>query len=180
MAIADFLLQGKKNVTLAYFNHGTIHGQEAQEFLIKRSKELNVELVLGSITSEKSKEESWEEYWRNQRYRFFKSFGEKEVLTCHHLDDSVESWIFSSLHGKGKLIPYRNGNVIRPFLLTKKTDLLKWVLDRKIPFVEDPSNADTSYARNLIRHIIMPQALKVNPGLHKTVSKLIEADLTPV
>lgn len=180
MAIADFLLQGKKEVTLAYFNHGTIHGQEAQEFLVSRAKELNVELILGSIVSEKTKEESWEEYWRNQRYMFFKSFANQEVVTCHHLDDSVESWIFSSLHGKGKLIPYRNGNVIRPFLLTKKSDLLKWVLDRKIPYIEDPSNSDTSYSRNLIRHIIVPQALKVNPGLHKTVSKLIEADLVPV
>jgi tRNA(Ile)-lysidine synthase TilS/MesJ len=38
--------------------------------------------------------------------------------------------------------------------------------------VEDESNNDLKYMRNLIRHKIVPEALKVNPGLDKVVKKM--------
>ena len=43
-----------------------------------------------------------------------------------------------------------------------------------VPFIEDPSNTDISYMRNYIRHEMMPKVLKVNPGIKKTVRKLMD------
>jgi tRNA(Ile)-lysidine synthase TilS/MesJ len=40
-----------------------------------------------------------------------------------------------------------------------------------VPFLNDPSNDDNKYIRNLIRHEILHQALKVNPGLFKVLKK---------
>jgi tRNA(Ile)-lysidine synthase len=93
------------------------------------------------------------------------------VVTAHHLDDAVETWVFTSLHGESRLIPYSRGNVIRPFLLTPKSELVSWCERRGLAWSEDPSNTDTAYMRNLIRHKILPEALKVNPGLRTVVRK---------
>jgi len=87
--------------------------------------------------------------------------------------DCVETWIFSSLHGTGKIVPYRRKNVIRPFRLNMKRDIALWSNMHTVPYVEDPSNADIKYTRNYIRHELMPHALKVNPGLYKTIKKKV-------
>lgn len=158
----------KHNITLAYFNHGTKHGDEAEAFV--RSRYDNV--VIGryvdpNITKPYSKEGEW----RKQRYIFLRSLlnGNNGVITCHHLDDVVETWIFSSIHGKPKVIPYHNNGVYRPFLLTPRIELRKHV--KEGDFIEDPSNQDTNYMRNLIRKEIIPPIFKVNPGLYKVIKK---------
>lgn len=169
VAVADFLLNGKREVSLAFFNHGTKASEEAQEFVTNFASVRGLEIRIGQISRVKLKGESLEEYWRKERYLFFSSF--HDVVTAHHLDDAVETWIFSSLHGESKLIPYRNGNVVRPFLLTPKSELRDWSLRRGLKWVEDESNLDERFMRNLIRHKIVPEALKVNPGLRTVVRK---------
>lgn len=172
MVALDFLLNGRKDVHVLYFNHGTAHGADAENFVRARCKVLGLCVSVGNISRERQSGESKEEFWRNQRYDFFRKF-DGPIVTSHHLDDCVETWIFTSLHGKPKTIPYRNGNVIRPFLLTKKSSLNLWRERRSVEVLEDPSNYDVSYMRNHIRHNIVPPALVVNPGLHKVVSKIV-------
>lgn len=178
-AILDFLSNGKRKITAAYFNHGTEHGAEAEVFVHAFCRQRKIPLILGVITAPKSKDESKEEYWRNQRLKFFHSIP-GPVVTGHNLSDVMESWIFSSLHGQSKLLPYSNGNVIRPFRATPKSELLAWCTRHQIPFLNDPSNLDTSYMRNHIRHKLMPEALVVNPGLQKVIlKKVLEDAKTP-
>jgi tRNA(Ile)-lysidine synthase len=177
MAVADFLSR-KHSVTLFFFNHGTKTSEEAQEFLqdfVSAQRNSKIILRVGQLSDTKDKGESWEEYWRNQRYKWFHSF-ENPVLTCHHLDDCVETWIWSSFHGQGKIIPFRNKNVIRPFRLTKKIKFVNWCRTKNVPWIEDESNSDNSYIRNFIRNEIVQKALIVNPGLHKVIAKKVEAD----
>jgi tRNA(Ile)-lysidine synthase len=95
-------------------------------------------------------------------------------VTGHHLGDAIETWIFTSLHGESKLIPYSRGNVIRPFLITPKEEIRDWASRRGLSWIEDESNSDPKYMRNLIRMAIVPEALKVNPGLGKVIRKKYE------
>jgi tRNA(Ile)-lysidine synthase len=134
---------------------------------------MNIEF--GNITRLKNKSESWEEYWRTQRYEWFHSF-DVPIITCHHLDDCAETWIFTSLNGEGRIIPYANKNVIRPFRLNRKSEFTNWCRNKNVPWVEDISNEDTDYMRNFIRHEIIPKALVVNPGLHKVIRKKVLED----
>lgn len=171
-SVAGFkiLKQFRFQITLAYFNHGTKHGQEAEDFVKQRySKE---HLVFGQYSVPKTdKSFSQENEWRKQRYVFLRSLLDEDngIVTCHHLDDAVETWIFSSLHGTPKVIPFCTERVYRPFLLTKKQDLKQYVSEDE--YIEDPSNQDTSYARNLIRKNIVPEAFKINHGLYKVIKK---------
>jgi len=170
VVISDFLLNGKRDVQLAFFHHGTVNSERAEEFVRTFAEERRVPLRIGRINSEKSRGLSPEEFWRNERYSFLDSLG-SPVITGHHLGDAIETWIFTSLHGESKLIPYSRGNVIRPFLVTPKEEIRSWASRRNLTWIEDESNGDPRYMRNRIRMHIVPEALKVNPGLGTVIRK---------
>jgi tRNA(Ile)-lysidine synthase len=169
MTLVDFLSK-KHDVTMAFFHHGTETSDRALEFLIQYSEEKNLALIFDHIKAERDPTESQEEFWRKSRYEFLDRIP-GPVATAHHLDDCVETWIWSSLHGCPKLIPYERNNVFRPLLLTPKKDLEKWCVKNSVPWIEDSSNVNTKFTRNYIRHELMPHALAVNPGLPKMIRK---------
>lgn len=171
MAVVDFLKR-KHDLTIAYFNHGTKHGDEAALFVARYCTDYNIPMLFGQCRSIKSKEESQEEYWRRERYDFLSELG--PVITCHHLDDCVETYVWSSLHGTPKVIPLVRNNVLRPFLTTRKKEFVSWCKRHNVPWIEDNSNKDIKYTRNYIRNEMMPHILKINPGIHTTVKKIVE------
>ncbi len=156
----------RRNIKPVFFNHGTETSKKALDFLLSQG----YDPLVGNIQKAKDKTESWEEYWRNQRYKFFNSL-DNNIITCHHLNDAVESWVFSSLHGEGKLIPPVNKNVIRPFLITTKEQLKDICLKADKKWIEDETNLNLSFARNRIRHVLMPEILKINLGIEKVIKK---------
>jgi tRNA(Ile)-lysidine synthase len=171
MAIVDFLKR-KHDVTIAYFNHRTEHGEEASKFVSQYCTDHNIPMLYGSPRGMRGAKESQEEYWRRERYNFLEELG--PVITCHHLDDCVETYIWSSLHGTAKVIPLTRGNVLRPFLTTRKSEFIRWCKQHNVPWIEDNSNKDIKYMRNYVRNELMPHALHVNPGLHTLVKKIVE------
>jgi tRNA(Ile)-lysidine synthase len=173
MAALDFLARSKREICVLYFNHGTEHAKDAEHLVSDYCGIRNIPYAIGDISRYKYNDESQEEYWRNERYAFFSNYYDYKVITCHHLDDAVETWIFTSLHGNPMLIPYKRDNFIRPFLTTRKDDLISWCERSDVPYIIDPSNNDTAYMRNFIRHTLLPNALTVNPGLHKVVKKKV-------
>jgi len=175
MAVLNFLQQGRKDITLVYFNHGTAHGDDAERFARQIANEYGLELIVGGAKGHLKKGESKEAQWRNWRYELFHGL-DGPVVMCHHLDDVIETWIFTALNGIPRTIPYSNGNVIRPFLLTKKQELVNWCNSNDIGWVQDLSNKDVSYARNRIRHNIVPECLVINPGLHRVIRRKVEQD----
>lgn len=173
MAIADFLMNNHE-VEILFFDHGDDIAIDEKEFLQEYFKSKKIVLHIGDITRERGKNESKEEYWRNERYKYLNQFDDAPVITCHHLDDCVETWIWSCLNGEGKIIPYSNQNVIRPFRLNRKSKFTDWCRNRNVPWIEDWSNNDTKFMRNFIRHELMQKALVVNPGLHKVIAKKVK------
>jgi len=175
MAIVDFLRKGRKNVTVAYFDHGTSHGSKAGKFIFEFCKRTDIPLISGAILSPKSSDKSWEEHWRDERYRWL-SCVTRDVVTGHHLDDCLEWYLFTSLHGNSRLIPYRRENVIRPFLTTPKSVFVSWCKKNKVEYLTDPGNYDEKFMRSIIRHTIVPECLRVNPGLRKVIKKKVTKD----
>lgn len=175
MAVIDFLKR-KHDVTALFFNHATETSYQAEKFLSEYLPKIGIELITGSLYRTKDKRLSHEEFWRIERYAFLNKFSDAPVITCHHLDDCVETWLWSCLNGEGKLIPYRNRNVIRPFRLNRKQEFIDWCTRKDVDWIEDQSNTDIRYMRNYIRQELMPKALTVNPGLHKVVLKKVKND----
>lgn len=180
MTILHFLVQGRREVDVVHVNHGTAHGNEAVGFVKEQCKFYGERVTFHCNHEEPYSNEirtNQEAEWRNIRYQVFDSFTRYHripLITAHHLDDCVETWIFSALHGKPKTIPYQRNHVIRPFLLTSLFDLEAYAENNQVEYIDDPSNKDLSYMRNRIRENIVPEALVINPGLHKTVARIVK------
>ena len=173
MSALEFLVKGNRDVTVAYFNHGTDHADEAEVFLEKFCDRQKLSLVVGRYKHKNTDKNPTEASWRSARYEFLSGLN-LPIITGHHLGDAVEWWIFSSLRGNPNLTPVKRQDieVLRPFLLTTPTDLHAHA--SKYPHIQDESNFTDNYARNVIRNNILEHALKVNPGLYTTVRNLYE------
>lgn len=184
MAALSFLSRGNPGIKAVYFHHGTQHGDEALLFLREYCSSKAIQLLTGRISSEKSKDVSWEEYWREQRYQFLTTLDER-LATAHQLNDAAETYVMGFIRGgHPRIIPYhRPPNIYRPFLLAPRAELEAWCLRHQVPWIEDPSNTDTDYDRNRIRHKILPEMLLVNPGflgqVAKKVRSAVEANMLP-
>lgn len=108
---------------------------------------------------------------RKLRYDWFQeiiSLGFDYVLTAHHLDDNVETFLINFTRGTGLEgltgIPAQNENIIRPLLPFSRDEIENYAKDNKIQWREDSSNASDKYFRNKLRHNIVPTLKELNTG----------------
>ena len=172
MAVLDFLRRSREVVALHY-NHATEYAPKAESLVREYCEKHSIPLIVGYLREEMPSGVSKEMWWREHRYSFFKEATDKTIITAHHLEDVVEGWVFSSMHGNPFLIPSQRDNFVRPFLTTEKNDFISWCENKGVPFIEDPSNKDTKYMRNYIRNVMMENVLHINPGIKKTIKKKI-------
>jgi tRNA(Ile)-lysidine synthase len=173
MAALHFLSRHRK-MTAYFFHHGTETSDTGERLLRFYCGLCDIPLEIGRIVGTKPDNLSMEEWWRNQRLDWFRSVGSGQIATAHNLNDAAEWWLMTSFRGKPRLIPYQNGKMVKPFLLTPKEDLVSWCARNCIPYLNDPGNLDYKYDRSRVRHAIMPEVLKINPGFLKTVRKLYD------
>ena len=178
VAVADFLSK-KHDVICAFFHHQTENSERAFEFVSDFCNQRNLPLFVGMLNKDRPKDISKEEHWRNCRYEFLESI-DLPVITAHNLNDCVETYIWSCLHGKPKVIPTVRNNILRPFLTTDKETFINWCERKGTNWCEDTSNQDRNYTRNYIRHELMPHALKVNPGIKNVVKRIVEKQSIPL
>ncbi len=172
VAVADFLSKNHE-ITCAFFHHRTVSSDRAHEFVTRFCADREIPLIVGHIDSPTDSKKSLEEHWRDERYVFLSTLG--TVVTGHHLDDCIETYLMGALHGTPKLIPSTRNNVIRPFLTTSKTEFKSWCERKGLQWCQDYSNDDERFMRNYVRKNIVPHALQVNPGLAKTIAKMVRA-----
>ena len=119
---------------------------------------------------------------RELRYSWFeelsKELNVKHILTAHHLDDSLETFLINLSRGSGidglLGIPEVNDTVYRPLLIFKKDEILSYAKENKISWREDSSNRKREYLRNQIRLEVIPKLKEINPNLLDNFSKSID------
>jgi tRNA(Ile)-lysidine synthetase-like protein len=173
-AVLDFLARRNK-VVLVYVNHNDEISQAEEAVVDTLADAYATTSIKFRIREAKPKNQSKEEFWRNERYKAFHSIS-GEVITCHHLDDCVETWVWNMANGRAATIPYRNKNVFRPFRLNRKSEFISWCERKRVDWFHDYTNDDSSYGtRNYIRNELMPHMLRVNPGIYTTIrNKLLQ------
>lgn len=109
---------------------------------------------------------------RKLRYNWFQELLSENQLdylvTAHHLDDNVETFLINLTRGTGldglTGIPAQNENIIRPLLPFSRAEIENYALDNNIQWREDSSNASDKYFRNKLRHDIVPVFKELNIG----------------
>lgn len=109
---------------------------------------------------------------RELRYNWFSALLENEgfdyLLTAHHLDDTLETFLINLTRGTGLDgligIPAQNGTVIRPLLPFGRDEIETYATTNSIAWREDSSNASDKYLRNRLRHQVVPILKELNPN----------------
>jgi len=100
------------------------------------------------------------------------------VALGHNADDQAETLLFRILRGTGVSglagIPYQRGVLIRPLLDVRRKAIMAFLTKRRIPFVEDPSNANRHYTRVRIRLDLLPLLSHENPRLVEALLSLAQ------
>lgn len=113
---------------------------------------------------------------RDLRYKWLEEIRSKHnysfLAVAHHQTDSVETVFLNLLRGTGiaglsGILPKRD-KIIRPLLAFTGKEVEEIVIQKKIAFREDASNASTKYKRNRIRLEVLPILRKINPEIEKT------------
>lgn len=172
MALLHFMQMGRKDITVVHVHHGTAQADMFHNFVENYCLQNKLPFQTYHVTEDVPAGESKEFFWAAKRYEFFNSLG--PIVTGSHLDDAVETWLMSCLRGQPKIPAWKVGNVLRPFLLTKKDDLYRYCQEKNVPYIEDESNLDTSFMRNAVRHKLVKNALEINPGLYTTIREMLK------
>jgi tRNA(Ile)-lysidine synthase len=83
------------------------------------------------------------------------------IATGHTQSDQAETVLYRMVRGSGLtglsgILPVTREGLIRPLLELTRSEIECWLRERNIPWREDATNRDPTYARNRLRHEILP------------------------
>ena len=119
---------------------------------------------------------------RELRYRWFHELAAGEgfdaIAIAHHRDDRIETLFINLARGTGIQgltgIRPANGKIIRPLLFASRNEIEVYANTNGVAFREDSSNTTDRYARNYIRHHVIPGLEKFFPGIRQTIERNME------
>ncbi|MFD2586698.1 tRNA lysidine(34) synthetase TilS [Croceitalea marina] len=155
------------------FNLRGDESNQDMEFVEKLAVQLMVPFYSKSFDTEYEMQQrggSVQMVARNLRYEWFqdllKTEGYEYVITAHHADDALETFLINLSRGTGidglTGIPHQNEKIIRPLLPFSQSEIVQYASSNEIKWREDSSNASTKYLRNQIRHKIVPELKETN------------------
>ena len=178
LLFAMYLLRDKLKIRLsaAHFNHG-LRGAESdrdEAFVREFCDRYEIPLYCGSgrVTAGKK---GLEAAARTARYEFFAGLPGK-LATAHTADDNAETVLMhmvrgTGLKGLGGIMP-QNGKVIRPMLSVTREEVLAFLEEYHVTYVQDSSNDTDAFLRNRLRHHVMPLLKQENPRLAQSMSDM--------
>ncbi|MBO0329735.1 tRNA lysidine(34) synthetase TilS [[Muricauda] lutisoli] len=176
VVLTHLCIEEGMDVALAHCNFN-LRGKESdgdEKFVRELASKLKVEVFVKRFDTEQYAEEkrlSVQMAARELRYQWFdellRTKGFDYVLTAHHADDSLETFLINLSRGTGieglSGIPEVNQKVVRPLLPFSRDEILGYAQSGNHHWREDSSNVSTKYLRNKIRHNIVPNLKELHP-----------------
>ncbi|MCH8546985.1 MAG: tRNA lysidine(34) synthetase TilS [Cryomorphaceae bacterium] len=171
---------------LAHVNHHTRgnHSDGDEAFVKALAEKHNV--PFHRVDFRFDKKGNFQQSARSFRYNWLAKLAKENdyqwICTAHHRDDQRETFWQNAMRGAGVVglqgIREKSGQVLRPMLKSSKKVIRQFAIDQHLTWREDASNAAITYARNYIRHIVLPHAASMHPrglkGLDVTIDHLTE------
>jgi len=166
-----------------HVNHG-LRGEESdrdEAFVRQLCGRLGVEcrvLRIDAAALAKASGRSVEEAARDARYAFFaQAAGERgKTATAHTASDNAETVLLNLCRGTGLRglcgIPPVRGSIVRPLIACTRAETEAWCRSQGLGWVEDSTNAADEYARNRLRHHVLPTLRGQNPAFDRSVEAM--------
>lgn len=187
LCLLDILDRCGYPVLVAHLDH-SLRDESAADLLAVQqvAGAMGLELVTERVDVRgyaRSKSMSLEEAAREARYKFLFQAAEQRnaqaVLVGHTADDQVETMLMHLLRGAGLAglqgMPYRAlpnawssvTPLVRPLLGCWREQVESYLEQRDLQPLFDPSNLDTRYYRNRLRHELIPYLESYNPKVRQ-------------
>lgn len=173
-----------ERLSVAHVNHGTRgKASDADQAFVKAAAR-GLGLPFAAARLEKQKGRASEESLREARYQALETtarrLGATHLALAHTADDQAETVLLRLARGTGLPglagIPEKRdlGGValVRPLLGISREDLVAFLRRHRIPFKEDRTNRDVRYARNRVRHRVLPELVRINPRVREALVRL--------
>lgn len=152
------------NFIVSHFDHNLRDSSKSDadfvESLVLNKYKLKFFRGLAHKINENENLEAWA---RKKRYEFFKKiYNENKIdyiFTAHTASDVAETLLMRLVSNKEPKNIFEvdsKRHLMRPMLNILRSDVDKYVQDNNLKYVEDPTNSDTNYLRNKVRHILIP------------------------
>lgn len=165
-----------------HINHGLqVKALEWEKFCRETCARLDIALSNRQLNLRPASGESLEAQAREARYRAIA--GHMHVgdmlLTAHHGDDQVETFLLQLLRGAGVsglasmplIREWSPGWLARPLLAYSRKELRDWAQQEQLQWQDDPSNERLNIRRNYLRHKVIPLLKEQWPGLINTTGR---------
>jgi len=161
------------------------HGLQAQSWAKHCEAvclQLEIPLTVIHVDAKAAKGESPESTARTARYEALANLmsGNDVMLTAQHERDQSETVFLQLLRGAGtrglsampELTDLGDGHLFRPLLNTRYSSLQDYAKQYALQWIEDPSNQESRFDRNLLRNDILPLMRERWPSLDTTVLRV--------
>ena len=165
-----------------HIDHG-LHQHSAQwaDHCAQTAKALGVDFRCIKVDVLTSDSEGLEAAARRVRYQAIAEQVSKDdvVLTAQHQDDQAETLLLQLLRGAGPkglsamagLSSLGEAQMLRPLLDITQSAIQAYADQQQLQWIEDPSNVDTQFNRNYLRHEVWPVITQRWPSASKTLSR---------
>ena len=100
------------------------------------------------------------------------------IVTAHHANDRLETAMWHAIRGSGRhgltSLREQQSDIVRPLMQFRRGDILTYAQQRDLEWDEDPSNANTDFTRNLIRHELLGKVPEWDPHYHQNLSDWLD------
>jgi tRNA(Ile)-lysidine synthase len=130
------------------------------------ARALRLPFVSLEATIRRKKGESPEAAAREARYALLAMVLDREevLVTAQHRDDQVETLLLQLFRGAGvaglaampAIANFAAGRICRPMLDESRADIERYARQKRLRWVEDPTNMETQFARNFLRAKVLP------------------------
>lgn len=175
-------------VVALHVNHGLQHAAAAFEDQCRvLCAALEVPLRVQAVDAKPASGQSPEDAARRARYMAFSALAHrdsaqvaiKSIAIAQHADDQVETLLLALSRGAGLAGLSgmagqwsREGiEFFRPLLAVAGADIREWLGQRKVTFIEDPTNQDQQFTRNRIRAQLLPVLQAAFPQFRDTFAR---------
>ena len=157
---------------IAHVHHGLREGTADRDaaFVEAFARKHNVPFFLKKLdgVALKNAEGSLEENARDARYKALQDAAKNcdAIVTAHHAGDQAETiymrlrrgTTLAGLRGIQEIraVPGHDITIFRPFLHVTREELLTYARKNNLEWREDESNDDVTFARNKVRHDLLP------------------------
>ncbi|MBI5219870.1 MAG: tRNA lysidine(34) synthetase TilS [Bacteroidia bacterium] len=187
VVMLDLFIKAKYKCAVAHCNFllREDESEQDEEFVRSLSKNYNLPFFTKKFHTEKyasQKGISVQMAARELRYAWFEKIrirkGYDYIAAAHNQNDSIETFLLNITRGTGIKgltgIAPKAEKIVRPILFATRENIITYCTENTLTYREDSSNYLLKYARNKIRHVVIPALKDINPGFEQTIPDTIQ------